>query len=184
MKKNIIYFILISMIFFTKNINADNKKNLYDFSFNSIDGKKYLLSQHKNKVVLIVNVASQCGFTKQYADLQILWDKYKNKNFVIIGVPSNDFGNQEPGTNGEIKNFCETNFNITFPIMEKTVVKGNDAHPFYKWAKETYGSAAEPKWNFHKILIDKNGKIVDTFISTTNPQSEKVIKAIETMISK
>ena len=161
------------MIFFTKNINAENTKTLYDFSFNNIDGKKYLLSQHKNKVVLIVNVASQCGFTKQYADLQILWDKYKNKNFIIIGVPSNDFGNQEPGTNDEIKNFCETNFNITFPIMEKAVVKGKDAHPFYKWAKDTYGSAAEPKWNFHKILIDKNGKINDTCLLYTSDAADE-----------
>jgi glutathione peroxidase len=184
MKKNIIYFIIISMIFFTKTIKAEDKKNFYDFSFNTIENKKYLLSQHKNKVVLIVNVASQCGFTKQYADLQTLWDKYKNKDFVIIGVPSNDFGNQEPGTNKEIKNFCETNFNISFPIMEKTIVTGKDAHPFYKWAKESYGNGAVPKWNFHKILIDKKGIINDTFISTTNPQSDKVIKKIEELINK
>ena len=110
------------MFFFSKNINANDKRTLYEFSFNDVDGKTYLLSQHKNKVVLLVNVASQCGFTKQYTDLQTLWDKYKSKNFVIIGVPSNDFGNQEPGSNAEIKTFCETNFNINFPIMEKVVV--------------------------------------------------------------
>ncbi len=135
MKKNIIYFIIISMFFFSKNINANDKRTLHEFSFNDVDGKKYLLSQHKNKVVLLVNVASQCGFTKQYTDLQTLWDKYKSKNFVIIGVPSNDFGNQEPGSNAEIKTFCETNFNINFPIMEKVIVKGKNAHPVYLWAK-------------------------------------------------
>ncbi|CAO6125997.1 BtuE Glutathione peroxidase [Candidatus Pelagibacterales bacterium] len=183
MKKNIFYFIIISMFFFSKNINANDKRTLYEFSFNDVDGKTYLLSQHKNKVVLLVNVASQCGFTKQYADLQTLWDKYKNKNFVVIGVPSNDFGNQEPGTNAEIKSFCETNFNINFPIMEKVTVKGKNAHPVYLWAKESYGNATEPKWNFHKILIDKKGKINDTFISTTNPQSEKVVKKIEELIN-
>jgi glutathione peroxidase len=183
MKKNIFYFIIISMFFFSKNINADDKRTLYEFSFNDVDGKTYSLSQHKNKVVLLVNVASQCGFTKQYADLQTLWDKYKSKNFVVIGVPSNDFGNQEPGTNAEIKSFCETNFNINFPIMEKVTVKGKNAHPVYLWAKESYGSSTEPKWNFHKILIDKKGKINDTFISTTNPQSEKVVKKIEELIN-
>ena len=140
------------MIFFGKNANASDNRTLYEFSFNDVDGKKYLLSQHKNKVVLLVNVASQCGFTKQYADLQTLWEKYKSKNFVIIGVPSNDFGNQEPGTNAEIKNFCETNFNINFPIMEKVTVKGKNAHPVYLWARESHGSAAEPKWNFHKKI--------------------------------
>ena len=118
------------MFFFSKNINANDKRTLYEFSFNDVDGKTYLLSQHKNKVVLLVNVASQCGFTKQYADLQTLWDKYKSKNFVVIGVPSNDFGNQEPGTNAEIKSFCETNFNINFPIMEKVTVKGKSADTF------------------------------------------------------
>ena len=171
------------MFFFNKNINANDNRTLYEFSFNDVDGKKYLLSQHKNKVVLLVNVASQCGFTKQYADLQTLWDKYKGKNFVIIGVPSNDFGNQEPGSNAEIKTFCETNFNINFPIMEKVTVKGKNAHTVYLWARESYGSAAEPKWNFHKILIDKKGKVNDTFISTTNPQSEKVVKKIEELIN-
>ena len=171
------------MFFFSKNVNANDKRTLHEFNFNDVEGKKYLLSQHKDKVVLLVNVASQCGFTKQYTDLQTLWDKYKSKNLVIIGVPSNDFGNQEPGSNAEIKNFCETNFNINFPIMEKVSVKGKNAHPVYLWAKECYGSAAEPKWNFHKILIDKKGKVNDTFISTTNPQSEKVVKKIEELIN-
>jgi glutathione peroxidase len=171
------------MFFFGKNLNANDNRTAYDFYFNDVDGKKYSLSQHKNKVILLVNVASQCGFTKQYVDLQTLWEKYKGKNFIIIGVPSNDFGNQEPGTNAEIKNFCETNFNITFPIMEKVFVKGKNAHPIYLWAKQSFGSSAEPKWNFHKILIDKNGKVNDTFLPTTNPQSSTVIKKIEELIN-
>ena len=167
------------MFFFNKNINANDNRTLYEFSFNDVDGKKYLLSQHKNKVVLLVNVASQCGFTKQYADLQTLWDKYKGKNFVIIGVPSNDFGNQEPGSNAEIKTFCETNFNINFPIMEKVTVKGKNAHPVYLWARESYGSAAEPKWNFHKILIDKKEKLTIRLSQQLIRKAKKLLKKLK-----
>ena len=110
----------------------------------------------KDKVIVVVNVASQCGFTKQYDGMQKIWDLYQEKGIVMIGVPSNDFGNQEPGDNKEIKNFCESKFGITFPITEKTKVKGEDAHPFYKWARDNYGKEAIPKWNFHKIIIGKN----------------------------
>ena len=137
------------------------------------------LSEYKGKIVLLVNVASKCGFTKQYTDLQILHDKYKEKGFVVIGVPSNQFGGQEPGSNEEIKNFCETNFNITFPITDKFDVKGENAHGLYKWAKENHGNSTVPKWNFHKILINKEGKIQDTFSSFTTPLSDKIIKQIE-----
>jgi glutathione peroxidase len=108
-----------------------------------------------------------------------MWDKYQNKGLVIIGVPSNDFGNQEPGSSSEIKNFCEAKFGITFPMTEKVSVKGNDAHPFYLWAKEDYGNGAIPKWNFHKIVVGKNGKIIDTFASITKPTSKKFVKVIE-----
>ena len=137
------------------------------------------LSEYKDKIIVIVNVASQCGFTSQYEDMQTMWDKYQNKGLVIIGVPSNDFGNQEPGSSSEIKNFCEAKFGITFPMTEKVSVKGNDAHPFYLWAKEDYGSGAVPKWNFHKIVVGKNGKIIDTFASITKPTSKKFVKLIE-----
>ena len=143
-----------------------------------MDGSQLKLSEYKNKTIVIVNVASQCGFTSQYEDMQKVWDLYQEKGLVMIGVPSNDF-NQEFDTNKEIKNFCEAKFGITFPMTEKVSVKGDNAHPFYKWAKENHGSKAIPKWNFHKIIIGKNGKIYDTFSSITKPTSKKFIKAIE-----
>ena len=129
-----------------------------------------------------MNVASNCGFTKQYSSLQRLYDKYKEKNFIVIGVPSNQFGGQEPGSNKEIKDFCETNFNITFPITDKIKVKGDNAHTIYKWAKENHGNSTIPKWNFHKILINKEGKIHDTFGSFTEPLSNKIKKQIELIL--
>ena len=158
--------------------SANYSKLVYDFEFNSIDGNKIKLSNFKNKVLVIVNVASRCGYTPQYEDLQILWSNYKNKNLIVIGVPTNNF-KQEPGNNKEIKNFCETNFGINFPMTEKTNVIGKDAHPFYKWAKKNHGIAAIPKWNFHKIIIGKNGKVVDTFASFTKPTSDKFLDIIE-----
>ena len=158
--------------------SANYSKLVYDFEFNSIDGNKIKLSNFKNKVLVIVNVASRCGYTPQYEDLQILWSNYKNKNLIVIGVPTNNF-KQEPGNNKEIKNFCETNFGINFPMTEKTNVIGKDAHPFYKWAKKNHGIGAIPKWNFHKIVIGKNGKVVDTFASFTKPTSDKFLNLIE-----
>ena len=170
------------MFSFLNNSKADNK-SIYDLSINSIDGNEIKFSNFKNKSILLVNVASNCGFTKQYEDLQKLYELYKSNGFIVLGVPSNQFGNQEPGTENEIKNFCETNFNITFPMTSKYDVKGNKAHPIYLWAKETYGNSAVPKWNFHKILIDKNGKIHDTFASFTNPMSNKIKKEIEKILN-
>ena len=158
--------------------SANYSKLVYDFEFNGIDGNKIELSNFKNKVLVIVNVASRCGYTPQYEDLQILWSNYKNKNLIVIGVPTNNF-KQEPGNNKEIKNFCETNFGINFPMTEKTNVIGKDAHPFYKWAKKNHGIGAIPKWNFHKIVIGKNGKVVDTFASFTKPTSDKFLNLIE-----
>ena len=158
--------------------SANYSKLVYDFEFNSIDGNKIKLSGFKNKVLVVVNVASRCGYTPQYEGLQMLWSNYKNKNLVVIGVPTNNF-KQEPGNNKEIKDFCETNFGINFPITEKTNVIGKDAHPFYKWAKKNHGIGAIPKWNFHKIVIGKNGKVVDTFASFTKPTSGKFLNLIE-----
>mgnify|MGYP001399374784 FL=1 len=172
-------FLLLTMILFTTNLNANYDKLAYDFNFNDLDGSVLKLSEYKNKVIVVVNVASQCGFTNQYEDMQVIWEKYQEKGLVILGVPSNDFGNQEPGNNKEIKNFCEAKFGITFPMTEKVSVKGKNAHPFYKWAKKNYGKSAIPKWNFHKIVINKNGKIEDTFASITKPSSKRFIKAIE-----
>ena len=158
--------------------SANYSKLVYDFEFIGIDGNKIELSNFKNKVLVVVNVASRCGYTPQYEGLQKLWSNYKNKDLVVIGIPTNNF-KQEPGNNKEIKDFCETNFGINFPMTEKTNVIGKDAHPFYKWAKKNHGIGAIPKWNFHKIIIGKNGKVVDTFASFTKPTSDKFLNLIE-----
>jgi len=178
--KTLIFFLIIAIM--GTSVNADNNKLAYDFEFKDLDGSTIKLSEYKNKVIVIINVASQCGFTNQYEDMQKIWEKYQSKGIVILGVPSNDFGKQEPGSNEEIKNFCEAKFGISFPMTEKVMVKGPDAHPFYVWARENHGKSAIPKWNFHKIIIDKEGKINETFTSITNPSSKKFIKALEKLI--
>ena len=166
------------MIFgFTSNVSANYNQLAYDFNFISIDGNKIDLKDYKNKVIVVVNVASRCGYTPQYKDLQSLWSTYKN-DVVVIGVPTNNF-KQEPKDNAEIKKFCETNFGITFPMSEKMDVIGSDAHPFFKWAKKNHGIAAIPKWNFHKIVIGKDGKVADTFASFTKPSSKKFLNVIK-----
>ena len=178
--KIIIIIIMISIL--GNSVSANYDKLAYDFKFKDIDGNSLNLSDYKSKIIIVVNVASKCGFTKQYEDMQLVWEKYQDKGIVILGVPSNDFGGQEPGDNKEIKNFCESKFGITFPMTEKISVKGTDAHPFYHWAKKNYGNGAVPKWNFHKIIIDKDGKISGTFSSMTNPSSKKFISAIEKLL--
>ena len=170
------------MFSFSSNSLAKYDKLAYDFSFNDLDGTPLKLSSFKNRIIVVVNVASQCGFTNQYKDLQTVWEKYQSKKLVVIGVPSNDFGNQEPGNSNEIKTFCEAKFGITFPITEKIKVKGDNAHPFYIWAKKNYGNSAVPKWNFYKIIIGKDGKIAKTFTSMTNPSSKKFTSSIEELI--
>ena len=170
------------MIFFKTNLAASYEKLFYDFKINNVSGNELNLKDFKDKVVLLVNTASYCGFTKQYDDLQKLWDKYKNKNLIVLGIPSNSF-NQEKKTSSEVKNFCEVNFNISFPMTEITNVKGDNAHPIYKWAAKNYGNSAVPKWNFHKILINKNGKIEETYSSFTKPMSKKIINKIEELIN-
>ena len=170
------------MFFFLNKSIPDNSKTLFDFKINSIDGEYLSLSIYKGKTILIVNVASNCGFTKQYNDFQNLYDLYKDKGLIVLGIPSNQFGGQEPDTETKIKNFCKTNFNITFPMTSKYDVKGKNAHPIYLWAKDTYGKPAIPKWNFHKILINKEGQVEDTFESFTNPTSKKIIKKIEQIL--
>ena len=170
------------MITFSNTSYAKYEKIFFDFIIKDINEEELDLSIYKNKTVLLVNVASNCGFTKQYAELQDLYEKYKDKGFIVIGVPSNQFGGQEPGSNNEIKDFCETNFNITFPITDKLDVKGENAHPIYLWAKENHGKTTIPKWNFHKILINKNGKIEDTYASFTKPMSKKILNKIEEIL--
>ena len=157
-------------------------ETFFDLNVNSISGDALNLSKLKGKTILLVNVASNCGFTKQYDGLQKLYEDFKDKGLVVIGVPTNQFGGQEPGTETEIKNFCETNFNITFPMTSKYDVKGDNAHPIYIWAKDTFGKSTIPKWNFHKILINKNGKIEDTFASFTGPLSNKIINKLNQIL--
>jgi glutathione peroxidase len=176
MRKIIILFIF--MFSFISKGNAQYNQLATNFVFNGIDGNPINISEYKNKVIVVVNVASRCGFTNQYEDLQELWTNYKDKGLIVIGVPTDNF-KQEPGTNKEIKDFCETTFGIDFPITEKTNVIGENSHPFFIWAKKNYGRSAIPKWNFHKIIVGKNGKIVDTFASITKPSSSKFIKTID-----
>jgi len=179
------YLLIITsliMFSFLEKAEAKYEKLFFDLSIKGINNETINLSEFKGKTILLVNVASQCGFTKQYTGLQTLYENYKNKNFLVIGVPSNQFGGQEPGSNQQIKDFCETNFNITFPITDKVDVKGKNAHALYKWAKENYGNSTVPKWNFHKILINKEGKIQDTFNSFITPLSDKITKQIELVL--
>ena len=171
------------MSFFSTSGTANYDKLAYDFNFKDLDGSPLDLTEYRDKVIVVINVASQCGFTNQYEDMQKVWEKYQVKGVIMLGVPSNDFGSQEPGSNKEIKNFCEAKFDITFPMTEKVSVKGKNAHPFYLWAKKNHGRSAVPKWNFHKIIIDKNGKVAETFTSIINPSSKKFIKNLEKLIN-
>ena len=181
-KQRIFIYILIFMFSFFNKSMSNNSQIFYDLNIESINGDELNIAGMNGKTILLVNVASNCGFTKQYDELQKLYDNYRDKGLIVIGVPSNQFGGQEPGTESEIKDFCETNFNITFPITSKYDVKGSNAHPIYLWAKETYGKSAVPKWNFHKILINKEGKIEDTYLSFTNPLSNKITKKLEQIL--
>ena len=175
--------VLVLIMFLFGNIASANYEKLaFDFKFNDLDGSELSLKNYSGKVIVVINVASQCGFTNQYEDMQKIWEDYQEKGLIVLGVPSNDFGNQEPGDSDDIKNFCEAKFGISFPMTEKVNVKGDSAHPFYLWAKDNHGKSAVPKWNFHKILIDKNGKVADTFSSITNPSSRKFIRVIEKLI--
>ena len=169
------------MFNFNSTANAKYKKLFFDLNIKSNNGDILNLKDYKNNVVLIVNTASYCGFTNQYADMQKLWDKYKDKGLLVLGVPSNSF-NQEKNDDSEVKKFCEVNFNINFPLTSITSVKGDDAHEIYKWARENHGKSAIPKWNFHKILVNKDGKVAETYSSFTNPTSKKVISKIETLL--
>lgn len=156
----------------------------WDFAFTSIDGKPMPLSDFKGKVLLVVNTASFCGFTKQYEALQALDAKYQSQGFHVIGVPSNDFGGQEPKAAGEIKEFCEGMFGVTFPLTDKVVVSGDGAHPFYAWARDQLGWLNAPKWNFHKYLVGRDGKLVTSFFSSTAPDADRLVKAVEAELAK
>ena len=181
MKKISITGLLIFMFFFKSTVSANYDKIFYDFEIESITGEKIDFKEYENKVILVVNTASYCGFTKQYDELQQLWDNYRSKGLIVLGIPSNSF-NQEKKSNSEVKEFCSLNFNINFPLSSITDVKGDNAHDLFKWAKKNYGKSAIPKWNFYKILINKRGKVEDTFSSFTRPMSKKIISKIENIL--
>lgn len=162
--------------------HADGK-TAYDFSLEAIDGSPMPLTHYQGKVLLVVNTASECGFTPQYEGLETLYETYKDQGFVIIGVPSNEFGGQEPGSNDDIKTFCESRYHITFPMAGKTVATGDEAHPFYRWVKSELGMLSAPKWNFHKYLIGRHGEALDYFHSTTKPDSNALKNAIEAALA-
>ena len=156
--------------------------SVHEFTLNSIDGKPAPLSAYQGKVVLIVNVASRCGFTPQYAGLEALYEKYKDRGFTILGFPANNFGGQEPGTNEEIKTFCSSKYNVTFPMYAKISVKGDDKAPLYQFLTDKQANPAtggEIQWNFTKFLVDKNGKVVARFEPKVTPESPDVAEAIE-----
>jgi glutathione peroxidase len=159
-------------------------RGVYGYAFKAIDGHLLPLEAYRGKVLLIVNTASLCGFTRQYAGLQTLYGKYRDKGLVVLGVPSNDFGRQEPGSAPEIKKFCETNFNITFPLADKVKVTGADAHPFFAQVREELGYWARPRWNFYKYLIGRDGHIVAWFSCVTAPCSGAIEKAVEAELAK
>jgi glutathione peroxidase len=157
---------------------GQSQKSFYDFTVKTIDGEDFSLSSLKGKKVMIVNTASKCGYTPQYADLEKLYKEFGGEKFVIIGFPANNFMGQEPGTNEEIKNFCQVNYGVSFPMMEKISVKGNDQHPLYTWltSKSQNGVLdAEVKWNFQKFLIDENGNLTDVVMPKENPYSDKIL---------
>ena len=181
MKKIFLSGILIVMFFFNSLVKAEYEKTFYDLNIESITGEIINFKEYENKVILVVNTASYCGFTNQYEELQKLWDNYKSEGLVVLGVPSNSF-NQEKKNDSEVKSFCEVDFNIDFPLTTISNVKGEDAHEIFKWAKDNHGKSAVPKWNFYKILINKDGKIEETFSSFTNPMSNKIIKKIENLL--
>lgn len=160
--------------------------NLYDFTLPSIEGEPTSLSSYKGKVILLVNVASRCGFTPQYSALESLYEKYKERGFVILGFPANNFGGQEPGTNAEIKSFCTLTYNVTFPMFTKVSVKGADMAPLYQYLTRQANPtlAGDIKWNFTKFLVDRSGKVVARFESPVKPDSPEVVNAIEWLLKK
>jgi glutathione peroxidase len=174
-----IYFVLGVLLIMASALYAAT--GFYSFTLNSIDGKPAPLANYKGKVVLVVNVASQCGYTPQYSALESIYEKYKDKGFVILGFPANNFGAQEPGTNEEIKTFCTRKYSVTFPMYSKISVKGDDQAPLYAYLTKDTGAgiSGDIKWNFTKFLIDRNGKVVQRFEPAVTPDSKEVTGAIE-----
>ena len=156
----------------------------YQFEFVSLDGDKLPLAAWRGRPVLVVNTASFCGYTPQYRDLEALWQRYRERGLIVLGVPSNDFGEQEPGSAAEIKQFCETNYQVDFPLTEKCRVIGGDAHPFYRWVATQIGEDGAPRWNFHKYLIGPDGSLAGAWPSRVGPLDPAITGEIENMLPK
>jgi len=170
-------FFAIAILFVSVFAKAEAPKNLYQFTIQDIEGNNFDLSQLKGKKVLVVNTASKCGLTPQYEGLEKLYQQYKDKNFIIIGFPANNFMQQEPGTDEEIAEFCQKNYGVTFPMMSKISVKGKDIHPLYQWL--TTKMDCEVSWNFQKFLVDEKGEVVGVYSPKTKPDDEKIVSWIE-----
>ena len=180
-------FLSLVLLFAASFLLAAKAKNIYDFTMNSIDGKPVSLKSYKGKVVLLVNVASKCGYTPQYAGLESLYEKYKDRGFVIVGVPANNFMQQEPGTNEEIKTFCSRKYNVSFPMMSKVSVLGEDKTPLYRYLTDRNSDpkfGGDIKWNFTKFLFDRNGNPVARFEPAVTPDSAEVQSAVESALGK
>jgi glutathione peroxidase len=163
---------------------VDERLDWASLALPAISGGQVGTETLKGKVVLVVNTASQCGFTPQYKGLEALWQEYRGRGLVILGVPSNDFGSQEPGSNADVASFCEINFGVSFPLLEKQVVTGEHAHSVYRWAAERTGPLGVPRWNFHKILVGRDGRLVDWFASTTAPDAGRLRAAIDKALAE
>lgn len=181
-----IKFFIIALMALMPNISnaEENMAQIYQYEIEKADGGKTTLAEYQGKVMLIVNVASRCGFTSQYDGLQQLFENYRDQGFIILGFPANNFMNQEPGSNEEIQDFCRLNYGVSFPVFAKISVKGNDIHPLYAYLtdKTQHQFGGSISWNFNKFLIDRQGNIIGRFSSPTKPESSKVIKAIETAL--
>ena len=177
----------LSTLLIISSLSVFAQKNVHSFSVADIDGKKVDLTQYKGKVLLIVNVASKCGFTPQYESLEAFYKKYKSKGLVILGFPANNFMSQEPGANASIKEFCSRTYNVTFPMFSKISVKGKDIAPLYKYLTEKKENGvldSGVKWNFQKFLVGKDGKVVTSFSPPTTVENEDLIKAVEAELKK
>jgi glutathione peroxidase len=172
--------IMLAMVQFTA---AAGPPVAFDYEFEAIEGGKLSLAQWRGKVLLVVNTASFCGYTPQYEGLQKLWEAYEARGLIVIGVPSNDFGEQEPKAESEILGFCKGAYNVTFPLTTKQVVKGPRAHPFYLWAREALGDGNAPRWNFHKYLVGRDGRLIAGYGSRVEPLSPELTTAIETALA-
>ena len=181
--KTIILPVILALAAFTVQTSSGAEeampKSVLEYKMDGIDGKPYDLTKHKGEVILLVNVASQCGLTPQYKDLEALYEKYKDKGLTIIGIPANEFGHQEPGTNEEIKKFCSSKYSVTFPMLAKVVVKGEGICPLYKYLTTESPKPGEIKWNFNKFLIDRKGAVIDRFEPQVKPDDAKLVGAVE-----